>query len=212
MTVEAGRQDLLAIEQDILFQAVQAYMNVIRDRQIVSLLQRNVSVLREQLRAATELFNAGQTTRTDTEQSRARLSQAQAELATSRATLAASVANYEKIIGHPPGSLRYPRIAKLPMSLAVAQAKASETNPSILAAAFVEDASTHQVKVIRGDLLPELSLEAGATVDDILGRDLGNGEFGRDQRSSDRPDLRGRLSLFEGARGETGSQPARAYR
>ena len=175
-TVEAGRQDLLAIEQDILFQAVQAYMNVIRDRRIVSLLQRNVSVLREQLRAATELFNAGQTTRTDTAQSRARLSLSQADLTTSRATLAQSVANYEKIIGHAPGSLKYPRIAKLPMSLAVAQAKASETNPNILAAAFVEDASTHQIKVIRGDLLPEISIEARASVDDVLGRDLGNGE------------------------------------
>jgi outer membrane protein len=173
-SVEAGRQNLLAVEQDILFQAVQAYMNVIRDRQVITLLQRNVSGLQQQLRAATELFNAGQTTRTDTAQARARLSQAQADLATSRAILAASIANYERIIGHPPASLHYPKIARLPKSVAAAQAKAAETNPSILAAAFVEDASTHQIKVIRGDLLPELSIQASASLEDDLGRDLGN--------------------------------------
>ena len=173
-TVEAGRYNLLAVEQDILFDAVQAYMNVIRDRQIVSLRQQNITVLREQLRAATELFNAGQTTRTDTAQARARLSQSEAEHASSRANLAASVANYEKIVGHAPGSLKYPKIARLPKTLEAAFAIAAETNPTVLAAAFVEDASIHQVEVIKGDLLPELSLEARATLHDDLGRDLGN--------------------------------------
>lgn len=173
-TVEAGRHNLLAVEQDILFQAVQAYMNVIRDRQIVALRQQNVTVLQEQLRAATELFNAGQTTRTDTAQARARLSQSQAQLATSRALLAASVANYQRLVGHAPGSLKYPKIARLPKTLEAAFAAASETNPAVLAAAFVEDASIHQIEVIKGDLLPELSLEARAGFSDDLNRDIGN--------------------------------------
>ncbi len=173
-TVEAGRFNLLAVEQNILFQAVQAYMNVIRDRQIVALRQQDITVLNEQLRAANELFNAGQTTKTDTAQARARLGQSQADHATSRAVLAASVANYDKIVGHPPGSLKYPKIARLPKTLEAAFAIASETNPTVLAAAFVEDASLHQVKVIRGDLLPQLSLQASATLIDDLGRDLGN--------------------------------------
>jgi TolC family type I secretion outer membrane protein len=149
-------------------------MNVIRDRQIVSLRQKNVEVLQEQLRAANELFSAGQTTRTDVAQARARLSESQAALATSRANLAASAANYQRIVGRQPGSLKYPKFPKLPKSLEAAYGKAAETNPQILAAAFVEDASLHQIKVARGDLLPEVSLEATGSVFDDFDRDRGN--------------------------------------
>ena len=164
--VEAGKQSLLAIEQDILFQAIQAYMNVIRDRQIVGLRQQNVSVLQKQLTAADERFKVGEITRTDVAQSRARVSGAQSSVASANATLAASVANYMNVVGHKPGSLKYPRLAKLPRTLEEAQAAAAEINPNILAAAYVEEASTYNIDVIKGDLLPEASLLASATLND----------------------------------------------
>ncbi len=163
-SVLAGRQDLLAVEQDILFRAVQAYVNVLRDRQIVAFRQKNVSVLEEQLRAATARFEAGETTRTDTAQARARLSQSQASLSGARANLAASVANYTRIVGHAPGTLKYPRVAPVPSSLRAALAIAAETNPDVLAAAFVEEVSRYTIEVVRGDLLPSLSLEATASL------------------------------------------------
>ena len=112
--VEAGKQSLLAIEQDILFQAIQAYMNVIRDRQIVGLRQQNVSVLNKQLTAADERFKVGEITRTDVAQSRARVSGAQSNVASANATLAASVANYINVVGHKPGSLKYPGLPNFP--------------------------------------------------------------------------------------------------
>jgi len=164
--VEAGKQGLLAIEQDILFQAIQAYMNVIRDRQIVGLRQQNVSVLQQQLTAADERFKVGEITRTDVAQSRARVSGAQSNVASANAALAASVANYINVVGHKPGSLKYPRLAKLPRTLEQAQAAAAEINPNILAAAYVEEASTYNIDVIKGDLLPAASLQASATFND----------------------------------------------
>lgn len=166
--VAAGQQNLLAVEQDVLFQAVQAYMNVIRDRQIVSLRQKNVGVLQEQLRAANVRLDAGVITRTDVAQVRARLSQSQSFLANARATLAESMATYEQIVGHKPKTLNYPKIARQPKSLKSALATASETNPNILAAALVEDSSIHTVEVVKGDLLPTISLQAsGSVVDDL---------------------------------------------
>ena len=175
-TVAAGQQGLLATEQTILLQAVQAYMNVVRDRSIVSLRQKNVSVLDEQLRASDERFKVGEVTRTDVAQARARVSQAQALLAAARASLAASSAGYIKIVGSPPGTLRYPKIAKLPTSLDTALATASETNPNVLAAALVAEASTHQIEVVKGDLLPTVSLQAQASVTDDLGVNGGTTE------------------------------------
>jgi outer membrane protein len=165
-SVLAGRQNLLAVEQDVLFQAVQAYMNVIRDRQIVGLRQKNVSVLKQQLNAANERFKVGEITRTDVSQSRARVAQAQASVASATATLEASVASYEKVIGHRPSSLMYPKMPKLPRSLDAAQTAATEINPNILAAAYVEEAATYNIEVTKGDLLPELSVSASATVTD----------------------------------------------
>jgi outer membrane protein len=164
--VEAGKQNLLAIEQDILFQAIQAYMNVIRDRQIVGLRQQNVNVLRQQLTAADERFKVGEITRTDVAQARASLSEAQSNVASANATLAASVANYINVVGHKPDSLKYPRLAKLPRNLEAAQAAASEINPNILAAAYVEEASNYNIEVVKGDLLPFASLDAAATFND----------------------------------------------
>ena len=41
-TVEAGRQNLLAVEQQTLFDTVQAYMNVIRDRRILMFRQNGM--------------------------------------------------------------------------------------------------------------------------------------------------------------------------
>ena len=102
--VEAGKQSLLAIEQDILFQAIQAYMNVIRDRQIVGLRQKNVDVLKKQLGAADERFKVGEITRTDVAQSRASVSGAQSNVASAKATLAASVANYINVVGTSPAT------------------------------------------------------------------------------------------------------------
>ena len=164
--VLAGRQNLLSVEQDILFQAVQAYMNVIRDRQIVSLRQKNVTVLQQELNASNERFKVGEITRTDVAQSRARMAQSQASVASATAALAASVAAYEKIIGDKPGSLGYPKLARLPRNLDEAQAAALEINPNILAAAYVEEAANYNIEVVKGDLLPELHVSASATYTD----------------------------------------------
>ncbi len=164
--VEAGRQNLLAVEQDVIFQAIQAYMDVIRDRQIVVLRQKNVGVLHQQLKAANDRFSVGEITRTDVAQSRARVALSQADVASATAALATSVAAYEKVVGHKPGTLKYPKIAKLPRSLEEAQSAALEVNPDILAAAYVAEASNYNVEVVKGDLLPDLNLDASASITD----------------------------------------------
>jgi TolC family type I secretion outer membrane protein len=160
--VEAGRQNLLAVEQDILFQATQAFMNVIRDRQILTLRQRNVVVLQEQLKAAQERFNVGEVTRTDVAQAQARLALSHSQVAAAQATLAASVASFVEIVGHSPGSLKYPKLAKLPPNLDGAVATAERINPQVLAAAFVAEAAQNDVGVARAGLLPSVSLQASA--------------------------------------------------
>ncbi|MGI9482895.1 MAG: TolC family protein [Hyphomicrobiales bacterium] len=56
-TVDAGRQTLLGVEQTILLDAVTAYMNVFRDRNIVVLRLKNLEALKEQVRASRARFD-----------------------------------------------------------------------------------------------------------------------------------------------------------
>ncbi len=172
--VRAGRQNLLATEQGVLFDAVQAYMNVYSGRQLVALQERNVAVLQGQLKAANERFNVGEITRTDVAQARASLSAAKGALSDQRAQLAGAVANYLQVIGNDPGKLIYPKLARLPSSLQQALRAAAEINPNILAAAFVEDASIHNIKVVRAPLLPQATLQAQASYDNNLAAHLGH--------------------------------------
>jgi outer membrane protein len=167
--VDAGRQNLLQTEQDVLFNVVQAYMNVYSGRQLVMLQRQNVAAFRSQLGASNERFSVGEITRTDVAQARSRLAEAQTLLTNAEAALAGDVAEYFQIIGNEPGKLKYPPIVKLPKSLKSAFAMAAETNPRILARAFVEVASQHDIEVQRGELLPEVSLNASAQASDVFG-------------------------------------------
>jgi outer membrane protein len=174
--VRAGRQQLLSVEQEILFRAVQAYMNVIRDRKILSLRRQNVTILNEQLSAAKARFAAGEITKTDVSQANARLSQAKAAVSSAIAQLEASVASYHAVIGHKPKELHSPKGPRLPRNLDSALSIAHETNPNILAAAQVEDAALHDIAVARAGLLPELSLNASASISEDWEVKSGNRE------------------------------------
>ncbi len=159
--VRAGRQNLLATEQTVLLAATTAFMNVIRDRQIVRLREKNVQFLTEQLRASQARFNVGEITRTDVAQSQARLALSRSSLSQARATLAGSIATYTRVIGRVPGRLRFPPPSRrLPKTLGYAIRQAERINPTILAAAFNEEAARHNIKVVKGDLLPVLTFEA----------------------------------------------------
>ena len=162
--VSAGRQNLLAVEQQVLLDAATAYMNVIRDRNVLKLRQKSVEVFTEQLKASQTRFEVGEITRTDVAQSRASLAQSRSALAVAEANLAASVANYTRIIGHAPNILRFPQISSLiPASLDRALALSEQINPTILAAAFNEEAARHNIDLVKGNLLPQVSLNAQYT-------------------------------------------------
>jgi outer membrane protein len=174
--VEAGRQQLLATEQSVLFNVTAAYLAVVRDQQILAIRQQNVANLQKQARAAQARFDAGEVTRTDVSQSRARVSGAQGDVASAQANLQGSIASYVNVVGHKPSKLKYSRLGKVPRSLEAALATAQEINPRILAAAFVHDASRHDIKVAKGDLLPELRLEATASRTAIINHGEGFSE------------------------------------
>ena len=159
--VNAGRQSLLAVEQQVLLDAASAYMNVIRDRNILGLRQKNIAALKAQLHASEERLKVGEDTRTDVSQARARLALSRAALARAQSDLASSLAFYARVIGQAAGTLRFPPLSKqAPPSLDAALATADRGNPNVLAAAFNEEAAQYNIDLVRGELLPEVSINA----------------------------------------------------
>ena len=207
--VEAGEQDLLGVEQQVLFDGAVAYMDVWRDRQIVTFRTRSVEFLAAEDRAARARFDVGEVTRTDVSQAFASLSQSRANLAVAQANLAASTAAYVRVIGNEPGSLSLPKPRRhIPKSLRLAEVIAAETNPQVLAAFFDELASRYNIEVVRSDLLPQVSFEAAYTYLHEPADLIDSTEIGSGARRSRCAVVRKRLHILARARGQTGGEPA----
>lgn len=168
--VLAGRAQLQSVEQQILLDAVSAYMNVVRDEAVVALNANNVQVLDRQLQASQDRFRVGEVTRTDVAQSEARLEGAKSQLLTAEATLAASRAQYQRVIGRPPATLETPEAKpQLPIDLDAAIEIAMELSPSVIAAKYTERAADYSVKQAKGALLPTVGVQASWSDDAVSG-------------------------------------------
>lgn len=163
--VQAQRARLKSIEQEILFSAVAAYMDVWRDEAVLQLNINNEKVLARQLEATEDRFEVGELTRTDVAQSESRLSRATAERIGAEGNLTASEAVYQEVIGAPPelATLEPPAsVAGLPGVQDEVLSAAIDNNPRIISARFDETSAERQIEVSQGQLLPEAFLTGEA--------------------------------------------------
>jgi outer membrane protein len=163
--VEAARENLRQTEQAILLEAVTAYMDVFRDEATLQLQINNQRVLSQQLRASRDRFQVGEITRTDVAQAQARESGAISQVSAARSNLNLSRATYQRLIGQMPSGIRDPGapLKLLPRSQEEAVRIGEGENPRILEAIFRERSGEHTVRQIKGELLPEVNLEASYT-------------------------------------------------
>lgn len=161
--VRASQESLRNTEENILYSAAQAYMNVIHDRQVAALTQQNLEFLNEQTRAARSRLEVGEGTRTDVAQADAARSGAEAQLSAARAQALASAAAYRQLIGEEPGQLKAasPLAKLLPRNLDAAVAVADKEHPAIIATSHLVDAAAFGVKAAEGALLPSVTASAG---------------------------------------------------
>lgn len=169
-TVRAERARLASIEQTVLLNAVQAYMNVVRDEAVLRLNMNNERVLGRQLEATRDRFNVGEVTRTDVSQAEARVSSATADRIQAEGDVQISRGIYEQIIGKLPNAVQKPEaIVDLPGSRQESVQVALEGNPDVLAALYDERASVSNVKVQTSDLLPRVDVvgQGGRTGNEV---------------------------------------------
>ncbi len=168
--VLAGRANLKATEGDVFTEAVGAYMDVIRDRSIVTLNQNQVRVLETNLQATRDRFEVGDLTRTDVAQSEARLALAQSNLALAEGRLDGSEENYRRVIGELPDELAPPPpLPPLPATAEEAMEIALANNSDLVAIAAQIRAAGRDVSVARADRLPTVSANGTADAANYLG-------------------------------------------
>jgi TolC family type I secretion outer membrane protein len=158
-TIDAARAQTLAVETTVFQAVVTAYLDVVRDQTLVTVNINNEQVLRKQLDATEARFHVGEVTRTDVAQAQSSLAQATATRIASEGQLEVSRAEYVRAVGHPPGRLVLPRERPtLPATREEVLNLAAHDNFSVIAANFTELAARNNIGVIKGQLLPQVSI------------------------------------------------------
>jgi outer membrane protein len=158
----AGREGLRGLEQNVLLDVIEAYVDVRRDLQSVAIAQENERVLQRQLAEAEANFQVKTVTRTDVAQSTARLAGAQARLALAQTQLETSRAHYLTAVGREAGDLapEPPIGGLLPSTRDQARELAERNNPIIRQLDYAEQGAAAQTDAARADARPKVSLYA----------------------------------------------------
>jgi outer membrane protein len=157
--VEAMRAQTLAVETTVFQAVAQAYLDVVRDQTLVEVQRNNEKVLREELESTQTRAKIGELTGTDVAQAQSSYAQAVATRIAAEGQLAVSRANYVRAVGLPPGILLLPRDRPaLPATRDGALNLAASNNPNVIAEAFAELAARDNIDVVRGQLLPQISV------------------------------------------------------
>ena len=142
--IRSEAKNLVNTEQQIILQAVTAYLDVIRDELIAEVNEQNVVVLSRQLEAVKDRFEVGVVTRTDIAQSEARLAGAKSNYLSAQARLLGARAVYREVVGLEPEDLFRPQsLPSLPESLEAARSSARAASPTLASAREMSDSGRY---------------------------------------------------------------------
>ncbi|HMO07254.1 MAG TPA: TolC family outer membrane protein [Paracoccaceae bacterium] len=169
--VLATRQALVDLEQQVLLNAVRAHVGVRLNEDIVALRRSNLTLIGQELRAAQDRFDVGETTRTDVAQAEARLAASRSELASAEGDLAVAREQYNLAVGRMPGRLAaLPRPPALPGSLEEARRIALAGHPRVRQAQHQVTAADLGIQRAQAAMRPTVTARAGRTFDIEGGR------------------------------------------
>ncbi|MCG9095921.1 TolC family outer membrane protein [Laribacter hongkongensis] len=163
--------DFLSVTDAQALEAVRAWLDVLRYRQLVELARDNYATHKGIYEQVREKVNAGVGRRVDLEQANGRLALAEANLITESSNLNDVSARYFRLVGEaPPVDMSpMPSLAsKLPAGNDLIS-MATQHNPSYLSALDNIRASRSEVHVRRGAFSPTLDLRASKQLGDNLG-------------------------------------------
>jgi TolC family type I secretion outer membrane protein len=160
----AGEQ-LRIVENDVLLNAVAAYVAVVRDANALAIARQNAAILARELEDDTSRYAAHEITMTDLLQVRNRHAAAEGALVQAEGQLATSQAQFLRDVGAPPGELAPPDLLAVPVDgIEAAYDLADRGSPVVAAARFREGISRAQLEAARAEWLPRVDFRGTAAV------------------------------------------------
>ena len=202
--LEGANGSLQDVRETIAFQAAQAYLDVLRNRRLVSLAEDNVISHEEVLGKVNEKVSSGLIGNADLHQATARLALANSVLTAREGALREVVSRYHRVIGEFPGELTEPESSRTTLvsngavdeerlagAIQSALTEAMRDHPAIQAAQSGVVAAEQAVRGSRAAYLPRLDLEG------VIGRNDNISGVGG-VRNTNAVQLVGQWNLFRG--------------
>ncbi|WP_227754428.1 TolC family outer membrane protein [Stagnihabitans tardus] len=156
--VLAARASLVNVEQQVLLDAISAYVNMSLQTDLVAAQQSNVRLNSEDLKAAQDKFDVGEVTKTDVALAEAQLASAKAALASAQGNFNIARERYKAAIGHYPDALSPVPNAKIAVrTVEEARALALRNHPVIEQAGHQAKAADLGIELAKAQFRPELS-------------------------------------------------------
>ena len=169
--LDVAKVKLLKVEQEILYQAVEAYTGLILANQKYKINQSNVNLLERQVETDQARLEKGQISVVDLAQSESSLAGANAKFIEAKNEVVTGKLIYENVIGSIDNisnlNEKLNINIKLPQSLGEANKISQQNNPELIIAKLELQQSEKDIKIARAELGPSatLSFETSQTED-----------------------------------------------
>ena len=168
---------LLKTEQEILYQAIEAYTGLIFAEEKLKINQDNVNLLERQVETDQARLERGQITLSDLSQSDSSLAGAQAKFLQAQNETVTAKLNYEKIIGPIADTNSLDKESDLNFALPVSLNEAIEIskkeNPNLIISRLEYEQSEKDIIIARSDLSPSASLSFNSSKSDDVSSTIG---------------------------------------
>ena len=168
---------LLKTEQEILYQAIEAYTGLIFAEEKLKINQDNVNLLERQVETDQARLERGQITLSDLSQSESSLAGAQAKFLQAQNETVTAKLNYEKIIGPIADINSLDKESDfnfaLPVSLNEAIEISKKDNPNLIISRLEYEQSEKDIIIARSDLSPSASLSFNSSKSDDVSSTIG---------------------------------------
>jgi outer membrane protein len=160
--INQAYSDLIAKEQSILLEAVNAYMGVVRSQEHLQLAKHNQKLFSQELDLAKERFSLGEISKVDLAQAKITLTEATTSRIEAEKEVQRTYASFEKSIGEHPTSVSLPKNrVMLQANVQDLISIALKEHPTIQAKEHEIEAAQHDITIERSYILPSVDLVAG---------------------------------------------------
>ena len=168
---------LLKTEQEILYQAIEAYTGLIFAEEKLKINQNNINLLERQVETNQARLERGQITLSDLAQSESSLAGAQAKFLQAKNETVTAKLTYEKIIGPIVDVNSLDKESDLsfvmPAGLKEAIEMSKINNPNLIISRLEYEQSEKDVTIARSDLSPSASLSFNSSKSDDISSSIG---------------------------------------